>query len=71
MQNVQLLKCFLGKLMQEYYVDSLSSIMFEKMIDYYNLNKDEVIRSLEGLYSDIVSSKINIRFGKRFIYEIS
>ena len=38
----------------------LSSIMFEKMLDYYNLNKDEVIKSLEGLYSDIVSSKINI-----------
>ena len=38
----------------------LSSIMFEKMIDYYNLNKDEVIKSLDGLYSDIVSSKINI-----------
>ena len=33
----------------------LSSIMFEKMIDCYNLNKDEVIKSL-----DIVSSKINI-----------
>ena len=39
---------------------ALSSIMFEKMIDYYNLNKDEVIKSLDGLYSDIVSSKINI-----------